>query len=370
VRYVILRLRLKHPRWGPNRILYWLKKRTSLRSLRLPSEASIGRYLHQWRRFRRKPKKKPVREAATAPTRVHQRWQIDFKVGITLKDGQKVNLHSVRDPVGEAYIGEFVFPTGKRQRRVKMEEVRTVLRRCFAIWGTLPEEVQTDGEIVLTGPHQDSFPSVFTLWLKGLGIEHLVIKNVSSNAAVERCHRTINDYVVIGHQDRSCQQLQRELDRAVYELNTELPSRAAGCAGKPPLAAHPELLCPQRRFRPEWELAQFDLRRVDDFLSQLSWNRVVDTSGSVQLGGKRRRYYLGACFAGWEILVRFDPNDRHFVFSDPEKPKEPIKRLPPKRLDVHDLIGLTDQLPGLGPQQLALPFFELQGYIINEHLGV
>jgi len=109
VRYCVLRLRLEHPRWGPNRIRAKLKKQSSLRGLKLPSDASIGRYLHQWRRFRRKPKKKPVRRRSQQPTSVHQRWQVDFKVGIRLKNGIRVNLHTVRDPVGAAYIGDFVF---------------------------------------------------------------------------------------------------------------------------------------------------------------------------------------------------------------------------------------------------------------------
>ena len=56
VRYVILRLRLEHARWGPNRILAKLRKRPSLLGLKLPSEAEIGRYLHQWRQFRRRPR--------------------------------------------------------------------------------------------------------------------------------------------------------------------------------------------------------------------------------------------------------------------------------------------------------------------------
>ena len=37
VRYCTLRLRLDHPRWGPNRILAGLRKRPSLRGLALPS---------------------------------------------------------------------------------------------------------------------------------------------------------------------------------------------------------------------------------------------------------------------------------------------------------------------------------------------
>lgn len=355
VRYCILRLRLEHPRWGPNRILAKLKKRPSLRGLKLPREASIGRYLHQWRRFRRRPKKKPVRKRSQQPTVVHQRWQVDFKVGIRLGSGLRVNLHTVRDPVGAAYIGDFVFPTGRRQRRVKMEEVRAILRRCFVRWGTLPDEVQTDGEPVLVSPHKDSFPSTFTLWLKGLGIEHLVIQNVTSNAEVERCHRTVNDYAVVGNEDKTPEQLQHILDQSTYELNFELSSRAKDCAGRPPVAAHPELLRPRRPFQPEQELALFDLKCVDAYLATFSWRRVVDKNGVVSLGGKRRRYSIGRSYAGHEVNVHFDPADRHFVFSPVNDPNNVIKRSPAKSLDVGNLTGLETWPVGPGPQQLPLP---------------
>lgn len=355
VRYCVLRLRLEHPRWGPNRILAKLKKRPSLRGLKLPGEASIGRYLHQWSRFRRKPKKKLVRQRHRRPTAVHQRWQIDFKVGIRLKTGLRVNLHTVRDPFGAAYTGDFVFATGKRQGRVKMEEVRAVLRTCFARWKTLPDEIQTDGETVLVNPHQDYFPSDFTLWLKGLNIEHLVIQNVTSNAEVERCHRTINDYAVIGNEDKTPEELQHILDQSTHELNFELSSRAKDCAGRPPIVAYPELLQPRRPFQPEQELALFDLKRVDAYLATFTWSRVVDKNGVVSLGGKRRRYSIGRTYAGHKVNIRFDPADRHFIFSQVNDPDNIVKRLPAKHLDVSDLMGLETCPVGPGPQQLPLP---------------
>lgn len=203
VRYVILRLRLKHPRWGPNRILYHLGQQASLPGCRLPSQASIGRYLHQWPRFRRQPKHRDASPRPDEATQVHQRWQLDFKVQIALQDGDLVNLHTVRDPVGEAYIGAHLFwagQVGQRARRVTMEQARTVLRHCFARWGTLPDEVQTDGEPALVGRTGESFfPSVFSLWLIGLGIKHLRIRRTTDNAEVERAHRTINDYAIVGN---------------------------------------------------------------------------------------------------------------------------------------------------------------------------
>ena len=368
VRYCILRLRLEHPRWGPNRIRERLKKRPSLRGLSLPSEASIGRYLHQWPRFRRRRKEKPKRARPKAATQVHQQWQIDFKVEIALDNGALVTLHTVRDPVGEACIGAFIFAAGRvgqRGKKVTCEQARSVLRNCFAHWNTLPDEVQTDGEPALIGKPQDTFPTPFTLWLKGLGIEHLVIRSgkPTDNAEVERCHRTVNDYAIVGNEDSDVAQLQHLLDQAVYELNYELPSRAEGCGGRPPIVAHPELLQQRHPFQPEHELALFDLQRVDAYLATFTWERKVGKTGQITLGGRHQRYSVGRTYAGRQVLVRFDPADRHFVFHDADDPEEQIGRRPARDLDVVDLTGLATWPEGLGLQQLPLPLVFSEGVI-------
>jgi hypothetical protein len=364
VRYCVLRLRLEHPRWGPNRILAGLRKRPSLRGLLLPSEASIGRYLHQWPRFRRKPKEQIKRPRPKEPTAVHQRWQIDFKLGILLHNGGYVNLHTVRDPVGEACIGAFVFSAGRKgraPRNPKMEHARSTLRACFARWQTLPEEIQSDGDTVLVGNHHQTFPTVFTLWLKGLGVEHLVTRPAkpTDNAEVERCHRTVNDYAIVGNEKASVLELQQILDQALYELNFELPSRAERCRGRPPITAHPELLQPRRPFQPEHELAHFDLNRVDTYLASFTWQRKVGKTGQIEVG--RQCYSVGRAYSRRSVLVRFDPADRHFVFYDIDDPEMEIRRRPAKGLDVADLTGLAQWPLGLGIQQLPLPLFISEG---------
>lgn len=267
VRHAILRLWLKHRRWGPNRIREKLKKRPSLRGSALPSESSIGRYLHQWPKFRRSPKKKRRCRRPKEATEVHQRWQIDFKMGIALKDGTLVNLLTVRDPVGEACLGAFVFPAGqvgRKAKRVTFEQLRGGLRACSAGWKTLPDEIQTDGETVFVGKLQDPFPSRFTLWLIGLAISHPVIRSgrPTDNAEVERCHRTVNDYAIVGNEDAQLTQLQHILDEAVHELTFELSSRAEGGGGLAPVVAHPELLQPSHPFQARHEWHSINLAQV------------------------------------------------------------------------------------------------------------
>jgi len=361
VRYCILRLRLEHPRWGPGRICYHLSKRLSLRGLALPSRAQIGRYLHQWLQFHRRPCKKVEDQRPDPPTRVHQRWQLDFKVAIALQDGVAVDLHTVRDPVGEACVGAALYltePVSIRTKRVPMEDARSTLRRSFGHWGTLPQEVQTDGESTLAVRKADAFPSTFTLWLQGLGITHLVTRKVTDNAEVERCHRTVNDYAIVGNEKRSVAQLQSILDHAVQELVFELTSRAQGCAGRTPIQAHPELLQPDRAFRPEHELASFDLKRVDAFLSTFTWTRKVGALGQICIGGHHHYYHVGRAYARHIILVRFDSADRHFVFYLPSSEQDSaheIGRRPARNLEVEDLTGIIPWPTDLVPQQLPLP---------------
>jgi transposase InsO family protein len=367
VRYAILRLRLEHPRWGPNRVREKLKRRRSLRGCVLPSEASIGRYLHQWARFRRRPRQKVVRERPNQPTQVHQRWQLDFKLDIALRQDTLVTLHTVRDPVGEVALGAVLFPAkrvGQRTEKVNGEQARATLRHCFAAWNTLPDEVQTDGEPILVGQRALAFPTPFTLWLTGLGIQHLVIRpgRPTDNAEVERCHRTLNDYAIVGHEDEDLAGLQAILDQSIHELAFELPSRAQGCHGQPPTTAHSELCKPRRAYAPELELALFDLKRVDAYLATFTWERQVGKNGQITLGGRHQRVSVGRAYHGQRVVVRFDPADRHLVFyrSDGDEEKE-IGRCRAPGLKVSDLTGLAEWPVGLGPQQLTLPLFAPDG---------
>jgi hypothetical protein len=297
---------------------------------------------------------------------VHQRWEIDFKVGIALEDGTLANLLTVCDPVGEACLGACVFPAGKvgqKAKRVKFPQLRGGLRTSFALWGTLPDEIQTDGETVFIGQPQDSFPSLFTLWLVGLNIDHLVIRSgmPTDNAEVERGHRTVNDYAIVGNEDAHITQLQHILDGAVHELTFELSSRAERCGGLAPIIAHPELLKPRRPFQAKHELALFDLKRVDNYLATFTWERKVGKTGQITIGGHHQRYSVGRAYARQQVLVRFDPTDRHFVFFDANEPDHEIGRRPARNLEVADITGLAEWPAGLGVQQLPLPFFVAEG---------
>lgn len=358
VRYAILRLRLAHPRWGPERILYHLQQRDALKGLALPGRAAIGRYLHQWYRFRRRPRANAEPKTRPKPAEwVHQRWQLDFKVDIRLADGSLVHLYTLYDTFSGACIGGEVF-VSHSGRRPSLPTVMAFLRRCFARWQTLPTEIQTDREVVLVGrPVAYPFPSRFTLWLTGLGIHHRLIRpsRPTDNAQVERGHRTVFDYAIAGNEALPAAHLQTIVETAVEELAFHLPSRAKNSQGQPPVLAFPQLCQPTTTFQPEHELAHFDLKRVHDYLANGAWQRRVGATGQLAIG-QQRTYSVGRPYAGQDVLVRFDPADSHFVFATTDQPDLEIGRRPARALEVTDLTGIAEWPFGHGLQQLPLPF--------------
>lgn len=365
IRFAVLRLRLEHPRWGPGSIRFHLESRLSLCGLRLPKPAQIGRYLHQWLRFRRQCKAARLpAERPHPPTTVHQRWQVDFKLGIPLADGSQVNLTTIRDPIGEACIAAYLTPAGpagQAPSRVTLRQLQTVLRSGFAQRHTLPAEVQTDHEAVCVGQAREAFPGLFTLWLIGLGIQPVLIRpgTPTDNAEVERCHQTLYNYALAGPPAATLSHLQQILHKAVRELTYELPSQADGCHGRPPISAHPELLQPPRPFDVQLELVSFDLRRVDAYLASLLWQRTVSATGEVSLGDKY--YTVRPTYAHRQVLVCFDPAQRHFVFFDGVPPYGEIRSRPVRDLGVAELTGITTYTGSAVPQQLPLPLLWYEG---------
>jgi len=358
-----LSLKRRHPRWGPDRVLVELRADPNLQGLRLPSRSRLAVFFHEQcpecvaKRKPRPPKPPPPPRA----TGVHEIWQLDIQEGIRLADGTIASICNIRDPVGAAIIASRAFPvqTEKHWRKLRWTEVQQVLREGFAEWQTLPDGVMTDNELTLVGNPTDPFPSRLTLWLVGLGVRHIPIRphRPTDQAQVERTHRTLSNFALDEESQAHLPALQQALDRERLLHNTRFPSRASDCNGRPPLEAHPELLHPRRPYRPEWELALFDIQRVYDHLARFTFQRKVNAVGQVSLG--RQLYSVGRAWAGRFLSVRFDPRRREWVFYiEKDGEEQEIARRPPKGLDVESLTGLNpDDFSLHTPVQLTLPCF-------------
>jgi hypothetical protein len=168
-----------------------------------------------------------------------------------------------------------VTTTAQGRRKLTLPEVQGVLRTAFAQWGC-PLEIQTDHEDVYVGAATSDFPSRFTLWLLGLNIQHVTSRShrPTDQAQIERGHRTLGDLSWNDELFAQVTALQTALEDRQQRYNTELPVKAADCAGQPPLSVHPTARFSGRPFQPELEWVLFELSRVDAL-------RLRNKSGSV-----------------------------------------------------------------------------------------
>ena len=346
----------QHPKRGPTRILADLEKDRVLERLVLPKRTALADFFRQacpelLQRRQRRPAAPPTAR------HVHELWQVDGKEAVRLADGTIATVFEVREPVACVCLGAIAHAvqTAKAWRKLTLHEVQTDLRQVFTEFG-LPVGIQTDREKVYGRPPTEAFPTLFTLWLVGLGIDHHFTRpgRATDQAHVEREHRTLFDWLEQPQPLANLEVLQTTLDEARYMHNYVLPSDAGDCQGRPPMEVHPEVLHPLRPYHPAAELALFDLAHVDRFLAQFIWSYQVSKVGQFRIAN--HTYSVGKAHAGQRVDVRFDHHDRHFVFREGQSGKT-IKRCPAKGLDVATITGLdAPPVQPSGPIQLSFPW--------------
>ena len=349
VRAEAIAIKKAHPHWGPPNVRVELKERLCEPGIELPSDARLSVLFKlecpqavQPRVRRAYPEKPPgqVRQ-------LHRRWQIDAKEGVRIGEHDFANILDVRDPAAALMIASQAYLTTskKRWRKLTLTETQNTLRQAFQTWGK-PVEIQTDRETVYTGSSDHNFPSPFTLWLVGLGIQHVVSRShrPTDQAQVERNHRTLADMAWIDQPCDHLAQLQTALDDHRQRYNECLPVEAAGCHGRPPLTLHPQARFSGRPYHVALEWQQFDMPRVDQYLSQKVWVRQVTGNGVVSFGAQH--YYVGRAYIGQPISGQFIPETRAFRFQTAEG--NFIRELPARHLEKGDLLGFI-------PAEAALP---------------
>lgn len=313
-----IRIKREHPHWGPANVKLELKRQLVLSKEDLPSDSRLAALFKskcpecvQPRRHRHYPTRPPLH--AHLP---HQRWQIDGKEKVSVGEKEVATLLEIRDPVGALMIAgqAVVTTTAKGWRKLTLAEIQDVLRHAFTDWGC-PLEIQTDHEVVYTGSPATDFPTLFTLWLVGLGITHILSRErrPTDQAQVERNHRTVGDMVFKDEHFDTLPELQATLEDRRQRYNYELPVVAADCKGQPPLVVHPSAAHSGRPFHPSLEWTLFNMERVEQYLARDVWTRQVSASGNVAIGD--HLYYVGRDHLKEMVSVRFLPEGRTFRFQ-------------------------------------------------------
>jgi transposase InsO family protein len=347
IREKAIELKKAHPHWGPASVKLELKRLFSLALDALPSDARLCVLFHQCCPEAVQPRhRRATRPKTCQVSAPHQRWQMDSKEGVRVA-AEFVTILEVRDLFSGLMIGAhtFVTTTQKRWRRLSLAEYQQMLRVALQTWG-LPLEIQTDHDGIFIVPEDPHFPSLFTLWLVGLGVTHVTSRpyRPTDQGSIERNHRTLGDFA---WKDRTFEQvtdLQKALDEHRQRYNEEFPSHTAHCDGRPPLVAFPHAHSTCRPYHPACEWQAFSLERADAYLAQFVWSRPVMSNGVVNLG--KQRYYVGRRFHGQRVSIQFLPTTRSFRFQSADGLF--TKEIPVLGLAKQDILGFI-------PAELALP---------------
>jgi transposase InsO family protein/transposase-like protein len=339
VREKVIAVKQAHPHWGPISIKLEMQHDPQWAQEALPSNACLSSLFQQVCPQAVQPRQhrltRPKKNNVHAP---HQRWQMDAKEGVRVGHDW-VTIQEIRDVFSGVMLAAlaFVTTTTKRWRRLSLSEHQRALRGAFQCWG-FPLEVQTDHDGIFVVLKDPQFPSLFTLWLVGLGVTHVTSRpyRPTDQGAIERNHRTLGDF---SWKDQTFDQLsllQQALDTHRQRYNEEYPSQAAHCEGHPPLVAFPGAHSSGRPYHPAHEWDAFCMERVDAFLATFVWTRPVMPNGVVNLGS--HPYYLDYKLKGQRVSIQFHPASRSFCFQSTDGVL--INELPAVGLTKSDLLDL------------------------------
>ena len=312
----LLRLKRSHIGWGVDKLRLELARAPSLHDVRIPHRSALAAYLARFgarlRHPRHHPTQRPASPPVAPPIAPHQCWQADVKgdepvAGCALR----VAPFLVCDTASGAPLGGQVHAIRSRGNRtgLGMREVQADLRLLFERWG-LPDTLRLDRDPLFVGSTRLEWPGTLLLWLIGLGVQPLINRayRPTDNAIVERNHQTWYAHVLDGVAYPSLEAIQLATEQAFADRREHLPSRHPDCAGRPFLVAFPTLQRPRRHYRAVDEAQHFDLARIDAYLAEWRWRRMVDSSGQISLAD--RNYRVGVRYRGQSITIQFEPSTR------------------------------------------------------------
>lgn len=355
MRETILAWRRQHPGWGAKTLRTELEEDERFKGKPLPGLRSINRFLKENDLIEPHEHHSDLPQPARQmPQAAHEEWEVDARGHEYVPGVGVIELINLNDCYSRSRLLSYPCWLGHHRlsRRATTEDYQLIFRLAFSEWG-LPERMASDHHrLFYEGKSKSPFPTRLHLWLIALGVSLTFgrFKCPTDQAITERSHQLWEGQVLEGQAFADWDDLFQTLQQRRHFLNSKLPCASLG--EKPPLSAHPEVLHNPRLYRPEWEADLLDISRVHAYLAQGRWFRLVSSVGTFSLGG--HVYYLKPTWAEQQVEITFDPDDLHFVVYSAAGKQ--IKRLFPKGITPHDLMGEMSPLANLPAFQLALPF--------------
>lgn len=337
VREAILQIKRVHPHWGGQFIQGALRRR---RLRHIPHRRTIERFLEQFPEFPKRRYQRRVRLADPCrATRLHQLWQADFKINQHIAGSpQRKSFLNIRDMASTQCILSYTLPGGRSA--LTSREVIQVVRSAFSRWKCLPEAIRTDHGSCFCAPEWDAFPTDFTLYLWGLGIEHQLIpvRCPRHNGGIERDQRTFGEQFLADYAFEDDPHLAKDAETFGQFRNHYVPSRSVRCQGLTPEETAHQLESQAAAYAPTSEVEQFDLQSIYERLACLRWRRKV-CGGYVGLG--HAKYYVGRAYLQQTLELSFDRDTQEVVAATADH--QPIKRWPIRGISYHEIVYGQEQ---------------------------
>jgi transposase InsO family protein len=288
----VVRLRRKHPTWGPRK----LRRRLQDLAQAAPPATTISRILRRegligpeaseaarpWQRFERE--------------RPNELWQMDFKGHFALARGGRCHPLTVLDDCSRYLLG--LRACGDEQG----ETVRGRLVRLFRLNG-LPDAMLCDNGPPWAASSEATRHTALSVWLMRLGVRILHGRpwHPQTQGKDERFHRTLQADLLARHDWPDLPSSQRRFDRFRHIYNHERPHEALGLA------------TPASRYQPSPRAFAGTLPPVeyDDLAAQGGAIRQIKSKG--ELTFRNRFYYVGSAFKGLCVALR--PTTRDGIMS-------------------------------------------------------
>lgn len=347
-------MRTQHEGWGPTTLLAELKADEQLCAGRLPSRSTIGQFLQQEKLSRNYEPHSPLPvEPCKKAKRCHSLWQIDGQGNSQVPEVGPIAMLNIKDVHSSVYVSSFPAKMKSMTGHPNTSDYQTAMRLGFIEHG-LPRRLQSGhASVFYENKSKSPFPTVFCLWLVGLGVEpcYSRVHQPTDQAQVEKAHQTVFDQVLRGRNDyKSWEHLFEWCKKRRIRLNESIPSRATDKL--PPLKKYPKAKHSGRFYQPQMEAGLIDMKAVFAFLAKGKWFRTVAGNKTVSLGGQA--YYISGAKHGEQLKITFCKQKQNLVFQN-DKELE-IAQMPIKGITPERLMGNMERFVRLPASQFEFPF--------------
>ena len=305
----LLALRRKHPRWGPRKLLAYLKKRQPEKAW--PARSTGGDILRRHGLVtprRRRSRQAVVRAALVEPQAPNDLWSVDFKGQFRLGTRELCYPLTLADGLSRYLLSCRGLPSTVRTG------VEPVMERAFRDYG-LPRAILSDNGTPFSSRALRGLSRLSVWWIK-LGIAPLLIDpgHPEQNGRHERMHRTLKEETARPPK-ATWRAQQQAFTRFRREYNEERPHEAL--EDRTPAELYGVSSRPYPRRVPEVEYpGHYEVRRVHRG-GEIKWQGqtlfISEALAGEPVGLEETDDGIWSLRFGALLLARFDERERQLM---------------------------------------------------------